>query len=169
MGVLFDYYRAADREAAMVLPELGRAGNRRMPEGQGFDAVDAKGIEPAVILGQLIGLIQGVPWSVGLVEMVEIYPPSEGAPRTEEEWEALPPDSPFLDGPGIEELSAAVRDTLADVDHGRMAELAEQWAGIEEFDGRADAELLRGVIEELVGLARRAKESGQLLYCWTLV
>ncbi|MFI7133932.1 hypothetical protein ACIBQ1_50220 [Nonomuraea sp. NPDC050153] len=170
MGVLYDYYRAANREAATVRPDLGRAGVSVLPGQPSFDGVDAKFIDPGVILGQLIGFIRGVPWSVDLVEMEEIYPPPEGAPTTEEEWNVLPEDSPYLDGPGIEELSASVRDTLADVDDERLPELARQWAEIEEFGTwNTDNGYLLSLIEAFVGLARRAKEEDQLLYCWICV
>ncbi|MEZ7130465.1 hypothetical protein ACBR40_34475 [Nonomuraea sp. AD125B] len=167
MGILYDYYRAADREAAIARPDLGRAGVRVLPGQPEFDGVDAKGIDPGVILARLIGFIRGVPWSVDLVEMAEIYPPSEGAPTTDEEWDALPEDSPYLDGPGIEELSVSVRDTLADVDDERLPALARQWAEIEEFSTWSidDGHLL-SLIEAFVGLARRAKKDDQLLYCW---
>ena len=171
MGVLYDYYRAADREAAIVRPDLGRAaGVRVLPGEPVFDGVDAKGIDPTVILARLIGFIRGVSWSSDLVDVVTLYPPREGAPTTDEEWDALPEDSPYLDGPGIEELSISVRDTLADVDDERLPELARQWTGIEEFRiGHVDSDYLLSLIEALVGLARRAEKEDQLLYCWVCV
>ncbi|HUR04870.1 MAG TPA: hypothetical protein VM347_20160 [Nonomuraea sp.] len=169
MGVLYDYYRAADREAAIVSPDFGRAGVRDLPDRPVFDGVDAKGIDPTVILARLIGFIRSVPWSSDLVDVVTLYPPREGAPTTDEKWDALPEDSPYLDGPGIEELSISVRDTLADVDDERLPELARQWTGIEKFRGRVDSDYLLSLIEALVGLARRAKKEDQLLYCWVCV
>ncbi|MBE1586330.1 hypothetical protein ACFPOI_38730 [Nonomuraea angiospora] len=129
MGVLYDHYQAADREAATVRPDLGRTETPVLPGRPVFDGVHAKGIAPQVDLAELVGLIRGVPPTGDLVEVEEIYPPGEGAPQTDEEWEALPPDSPYLDGPGIFELPASVRDTLAEVDDERLPEPARQWAG----------------------------------------
>ncbi|WP_344859121.1 hypothetical protein [Planomonospora alba] len=69
---------------------------------------------------------------------------------------------------GIEELSVNVRDLLAGADDARLPTLVERWAKTEEFSrfGSVDMEYLRSVAEDLVGLARRAKERDQLLYCW---
>ncbi|MFG6196113.1 hypothetical protein [Nonomuraea sp. JJY05] len=53
-----------------------------------------------------------------------------------------------------------MRDTLADVDDERLPELARQWAGA------AEAGNLLSLVEAFVGLARRAREADELLYCW---
>ncbi|MFF0329638.1 hypothetical protein ACFYTU_53615 [Nonomuraea angiospora] len=70
-----------------------------------FDAVEAKGIDPVVILGQLIALARETPYGRDLVRTATVYPPPEGAPATVEEWEALPEDSPYKEGPMIEEFA----------------------------------------------------------------
>ncbi|MFE3451962.1 hypothetical protein ACFXJ8_23875 [Nonomuraea sp. NPDC059194] len=156
---MYDYYRAADRQAAMVDPDKGRA----VP-GATFDAVDAKGVDPQVILGQLIALIRDVPHDLDLMRTVTLYPPPEGAPKSPEEWEALPEDSPYMEGPCIEELPADVRDTLADVSEDRFAELAERWK--QEFFPPPDDDYLTTLIAELRDLARRAQVEDQTIYCW---
>lgn len=54
MGVFYEYYRAADRETAIVQPEHSRViadPSRRTPE---FDAVETKWIDPHVILGHRV-------------------------------------------------------------------------------------------------------------------
>ncbi|MGW6500017.1 hypothetical protein [Nonomuraea angiospora] len=127
-----------------------------------FDAVEAKGIDPVVILGQLIALAREIPYGLDVVRTATVYPPPEGAPATVEEWEALPEDSPYKEGPVIEELPADVRDTLAGIPESRLGELAERWGQIEEFAGFPPA--LR-VLAELRDLARRAREEGEMLYC----
>ncbi|WP_222722763.1 hypothetical protein [Actinomadura alba] len=159
MGVRYYYYRAADREAAVARPEYPRAvADRRVTV---FDAVETKW-DHRVVLGYLIALIRGVPYRP-VVESVCLYPPPDGAPRTEEEWAALPDDSPYL-GPEIDELPVAVRDALADADDTRLPEVAGRLA--EEFWGAAEREDAQMLIKELVSLARRTRENGQMLYCW---
>ncbi|WP_052423114.1 hypothetical protein [Nonomuraea candida] len=163
MGVSYDYYRAANRQAAADEPDSPRAVEKPMPGVPAFDAVDAKGIDPGVILGQLVALVRDVPYSLDLVRTVTVYPPPEDAPATTEEWEALPEDSPYKEGPGIEELPADVRDTLAGIPDGRLDELAERWERIEEFaDVPPAGGYLREVITGLRGLAQRAQQEDQM-------
>ncbi|GAA2292657.1 hypothetical protein GCM10010149_45450 [Nonomuraea roseoviolacea subsp. roseoviolacea] len=168
VGVFYDYYRAADRAAAIVQPEHSRDvadASLGVPE---FDVVVTKWIDPVVVLGQLVAFAGQVDYAVGLVGIVELYPPPEGAPRSDEEWDALPEDSPYREGPGIMELSAQTRDMLAGVDDARLPMLAEQWAAIEEFSHFTDDDdgYMLSLTKDLVGLARRARENDQLLYCW---
>ncbi|MFC4014454.1 hypothetical protein ACFOY2_45035 [Nonomuraea purpurea] len=168
MGVFYEYYRAADRAAATVQPEHSREiadASRGVPE---FDVVVTKWIDPIVVLGQLVAFAGQVDYSLELVETVELYPPPEGAPRSDEEWDALPEDSPYLEGPGIMELSAEARDMLASVDDARLPMLAEQWAAIKEFSHfTADEDgYMVSLTKDLVGLASRAREHDHLLYCW---
>jgi hypothetical protein len=167
MGVFCDYYRAANRQAATEKPDSPRAVEKPMPGVPTFDAVDAKWIDPGVMLGQLIALVRDVAFSLDLVQTITVYPPPEGAPATMEEWEALPEDSPYKDGPGIEELPADVRDTLAGIPDSRLDELVEHWEQIEEFADvpPADGYLLE-VLTGLRGLAQRAQEEDQAIYCW---
>ncbi|MFI6790883.1 hypothetical protein ACIBG4_26500 [Nonomuraea sp. NPDC050383] len=168
MGVFFEYYRAADRAVAIVQPEHPREtadASCGLPE---FDVVVTKWIDPGVVLGQLVAFAGQVDYSVRLVEVVVLYPPPEGAPRSDEERDALPEDSPYLEGSCIMELPAEARDMLAGVDDARLPMLAEQWAAIEEFSHFTDDDdgYMLSLTKELVGLARRARENDQLLYCW---
>jgi hypothetical protein len=163
MGVFYDYYRAANRQAAVEKPDYPRTVERPLPGIPAFDAVETKWLTPWDSLPQLIALIRNVPYTDDLVQTVDLYPPPEGAPKTDEEWDALPEDSPYLVGPGIEELPADVRDTLADVPDERLIQLGEQWAA---EDG-SDPWPLSRLIAELRDLARRARSEDQLLYCWS--
>lgn len=113
MGVIFEYYRAENRDVAIAHPSRSRTG-KPLPGGPVFDAVDTKWIDPGLVLGQLVALVSDVAFSIDLVDTVTLYPPPEGAPKSDEEWDALPEDSPYLDGPGIDELSVNVRDVPAD-------------------------------------------------------
>jgi hypothetical protein len=169
VGVFFEYYRAADRTAATVQPEHSRE-IADVSRGK-FDVVVTKWIDPEGVLGQLVAFAGQIDYSEGLVETVGLYPPPEDAPRSDEEWDALPEDSPYLEGPGIMELSLDARDLLAAVDDARLPMLAEQWAAIEEFSHFPDDDdgYMLSLIKDLVGLARRARENDQLLYCWCSV
>ncbi|MDA0635465.1 hypothetical protein OUY22_18750 [Nonomuraea sp. MCN248] len=133
-----------------------------------FDVVETKWIDPTGSLGELVGIVLGVPYSDDLVETVTLYPPPEGAPKTDDAWEALPDGSPYLVGPQIEELPVSVRDTLAEVDDARLPDVARRWMK-EELSNLGDVQEAFELVNEFVALARRAKESDQLLYCWGAV
>lgn len=168
MGNAYEYYRAADRQAAVIMPEQPRAVDDPPPGRPVFDAVETKWISPWEALAQLVALVRDVPPTGDLVRTVVLYPPPQGAPQTDEEWGALAEDSPYFIGPGIEELPVDVRDTLADVPDERLVELGERWAESDE-DSMFGAEPahLAELIAELRGLARRARDEGQLIYCWS--
>lgn len=164
MGVLFDYFRTTDAKAAGRAVDL--PGGPLLPE-PAFDGVEAKGIDPGVTLGQLVALVRGVPWNVDLVRSVLVWPPPETQPATEEEYDALPDDSPWKDGPMLEELNRDVCDTLGTVDDAGLPALAAQWARIEEFHDTMSADDALSLIKDLVALARRARDAGDRLYCWS--
>ncbi|MEO3798124.1 hypothetical protein ABGB14_48695 [Nonomuraea sp. B10E15] len=162
-----EYYRAADRGAALADPERPRVIDKPgvVPA---FDAVDAGKIDPENEFCQLVALVLGEPYSVDLLGLTYLYPPPEGAPQSLEEADALPEGSPYLEGPGIAEFAVRVRDALADVENDRLQVLAARWSEIEDFEIYSDTgpHDLLPLIEEFVGLARRAKEHDQQLYCW---
>ncbi len=170
MGVLFDYFRASS--SAVAVQAMDRLGGPLVPGGAGepaFDGVAAKGMDPAVALGQLVAFIREVPWNTSLVRSEPRWPPPETKPATMEEFESLPYDSPWASGPWLEELHSDVRDTLADVEDSQLTDLARRWAQTEEFslyDDVDPASLLPGV-RGLVELARRARTAGDQLYCWS--
>jgi hypothetical protein len=168
VGVLIDYFRAPDKATALRLLDQGD-GVPRGPAtiGSGVDALDLKGIDPHVTLGRLLGLILTVPWSVDLVETFGVWPPEETKPRSLEEMNRLPEESPWKTGPWLEELADRIRDAFADVDDYALPSIAGSWARIEEFDGHMDATLALDIVEDVVALARRARQAGDRLYCWT--
>ncbi|GAA4558230.1 hypothetical protein [Planotetraspora kaengkrachanensis] len=169
MGVFYEYYRASDREAAVVRPDRSRVVANPSREVPAFDAVETKWVDPKVVLGRLVTFIGDVDFSLDLVGTVTLYPPPEGAPKSDKEWDALPEDSPYLEGPGIEELTVNVRDVLAGADDARLPLVAERWSKIEEFShfSSVDGEYMLSLVRGLAGLARRAKASDQMLYCWS--
>jgi hypothetical protein len=167
MGVLYDYFRAPDGKTALQLLDEGDG----IPCGpttahKDVDALDAKGIDPDVILGQLIGFIRNVPWSVDLVETIGVWPPEETKPASAEEYGRLPEDSPWHSGPWLVEFDDQIRDTLADVDDLALPSIADQWAHIEEFGGHMDVIGARDIIDGFVALARRTQQADHRLYCW---
>ncbi|MGI5284449.1 hypothetical protein ACQEVF_14045 [Nonomuraea polychroma] len=57
------------------------------------------------------------------------------------------------------------RDALAQVDDSRLLEVAQRWT-MEPLCPFREVDDLLDLVQELVALARRAKESDELLYCW---
>ncbi|MFI7419326.1 hypothetical protein [Nonomuraea sp. NPDC049684] len=165
MSAMHDYYRAPNRATATWRPSELRAPAKPLSDAPAFDVVETKWIDPTGSLGELVAVIKGVPYSNDLVETVTLFPPSEGAPKTEDEWLALPEDSPYREGPEIDELSVSVRDALAEVDDDRLPEIAQRWMK-EDVSSFHDGDYVLDLVKEFVALARRAKESDELLYCW---
>jgi hypothetical protein len=153
MGNLTDYFRAPDDGAAAKSWE--RLGGP-LVAGEGlpaFDGVDAKGIDASVALGRLVGFALEQEWSVRLMSEALIAPAMDS--------EAVET------GPWVTRLSDVARDALAAIDPAAVEGLADRWAAIEEFRGRADPRQLSPVITELSALARRAAHAGEHLYCWS--
>jgi hypothetical protein len=164
VGVLFDYFRAEDRDAARgpLMSVL-----QGLPEPI-VDTFDAKDCDPFVVLGKLLALVLNRPWTPDLVDCEVIWP-EDPAPANGEEAKALPEDSPWNSGLVLMELPASFRDAFADVDDFALPWIADQWHRIEELNGSGDADSALDFIEEFVALTRRAKEAGDLIYCLSCV
>jgi hypothetical protein len=145
---LFDYFRAPDADAVRQMMD---AGGGRTPVGNVFDGIDAKGVDPTVVLGMMIAAIQQVPWNPDLVTDSRVWP----AGREQD---------PDYDGPWVSELNTSARDVLAQA--GDVARVAREWAQIEELGGNVDVADAQAFIESIVGLARRAREVEELMFCW---
>lgn len=160
MGLLVDYFRARDVDAAAVVDGPEWAGPL-YPRGDAepFDGVPATSIEPYVVLPQLVGFVLGVPYTRDLVETTWVRP-------TALELETAD-DSPES---AVVQLGDGVRDVLASVTAERVPELAARWARIEEFkwssSGQGDADYLAEVLSGLIALSRRAQAAAEHLYCW---
>ena len=154
VGVLYDYFRIRDDKAAVALMEETDGGPVvQHGDEPVVDAVDAKGIDPGVLLGQLVALAAQVEWTPKLV-------------NDELVWPAGARDDMEYQGPWLTRLGDPARDTLAGVADESMGDLAAAWAQAEEFYSGTEAEELQPVVADLVGLARRAREAGDHLYCW---
>lgn len=149
MGVLYDYFRAADDAAAINLMESIGDGPASQADDL-VDAIDLKGIEPTVHLGKLVALAGGIPWQVDLVDTELLWSGTE-------------------EGPWLVSIKDAVRDALAEIaTGGELLELSAQWGRTEELarPGPLPPEQMLPVIEEVAGLARRAREADEHIYCW---
>ncbi|MBO2450900.1 hypothetical protein J4573_27650 [Actinomadura barringtoniae] len=155
MGVLCDYFRAPDREGALSL-SLNEDGLFQAAAAADLEAMDFKGIDPVVILGKLVSLLSGDSYMDLLLSGI----PTDHIPGPE----LITPEQ---DEVIVVELSTLVRDTLAAATEEALAEAAPIWANTEEMAWNTwnDPDEVRPVMDELVGLARRAKASGQMLYC----
>lgn len=156
---LYDYYRAANRDDARALALL--PGGPFSGREAGADVLALKNLDPCVVMGQLLAFILDVKWSPRLYESQYIVPtcPQPQGPD-------IPEDSPWFEGPWVEDLGVFFRDAFADVDDARLPEICERWLAIEELRGSYPAESAREAAEEFVALARRAREADQSLYCW---
>lgn len=143
VGVLFDYFRAPDAStAAAVLDQLG--GPIGLDE---LDVVDGKGIDPEVMMRTLQSLLTGIPYD-------------------ELPWGEMLAMTPDLEGPAVEWLTVELRDALADAEVDRLPGVAERWVHTEEFWDRWTAPDVLPFLYEVTALARRARQAGELLYCW---
>ncbi|MEU2632453.1 hypothetical protein [Kitasatospora sp. NPDC007106] len=162
MGVLTDYFRAPDADAVRRVLERTEGRSPLSGRQPAFDGVRSKGLDPHVVLGQLVAAVREVPWEVDLVGEAPVWPPGP-APAA---GTVVDDDDPWGTGPWVAELGDAARDTLAGVADGDVPAVAARWARAEELHGAA-GEDLQPVVELLVGLARRARADGESLYCWT--
>ncbi|MFF4379120.1 hypothetical protein [Kitasatospora sp. NPDC001547] len=171
MGVLTDYFRAPDAATVVRALELGEgvlppfdgpSGGSSDEASEGaIDGVQAKGVDPDVMLGQLVAAVLGEPWRAGLVSETAVWPTTP-QPGPSGPWDG---DDPWATGPWVTELGAAARDALAAVPDERVPEAVARWAEAEEWYGADPSDLLP-LAEELIALARRARAAGERLYCW---
>jgi hypothetical protein len=156
MDVFCDYFCAPNRATALALTASGVSLFEATASVRDPETVHLKGIDPVVMLGKLVGLLSGVSYE----EMVLSGIPTEHIPApallTPEDAETI-----------LVEIDVIVRDTLADATEGALAEAAPSWANTEELaqDTWNDAGEVRPAMDELVGLARRARSTGQMIYC----
>ncbi|MFD7449040.1 hypothetical protein [Kitasatospora sp. NPDC059827] len=159
MGVLTDYFRAPDAET--VVRALAAADGSMAAVRADFDVLEAKRIDPGVLLGKLVAAVRAEPWRVDLVEDTPVWPATP-QPGPDGPWDE---DDPWSTGPWAFELGDAARDALAEVPDDRIPEAVRQWAEAEEWGG-ADRTDLLPLAGELIALARRARAAGERLYCW---
>lgn len=158
MGIYFDYFRAADDDAARATRTLtgGPLATAGAQLGQ-FDGVGTKAIFPDPHLEQLAALAADRPYERGPQTSERLWPSPDTPPPVEE-------TSPWLTDPAVERLATRLRDVLADIDPDSVVDLGRRWAA-ELVDIPVD--VATEVIVGLSALARRAREDGQELFCWS--
>ncbi|GII27768.1 hypothetical protein [Planotetraspora mira] len=143
---LCDYFSAVDDQAAVAVVQT--------PGGPGqaaFDVVFLKNIDPVVAMAQLEAIMTGCS-----------YEEAGQRPRSGQLLSS-PEDGP----PFVVSLSDTLIDALVAATQDDLARVAELWSMTEELQqSQVYAETAAGVLEELVGLARRARASHLRLYCW---
>ncbi|WP_457255223.1 hypothetical protein [Pedococcus sp. P5_B7] len=154
MGIYFDYFRAADDDAAIATK--GLAGGPLNPAT--YDGFSTKGVFPDPHLEELLALSEDRAYERGPQTSERLWPPADTPPPSDE-------SSPWLTDPGIERLTERVRDGLAAIDPVRVADLATQWA-VRQW-GDYPPEVASEWISGLTVLARAAAASGENVYCWS--
>ncbi len=140
---LIDYFTApSDTDAARV--HLGSGG----PATLGFDTVSAKGIDPAVALGNLESIMTDRPYEevVNRSRQCDLL--------TDDEEDAL-----------VVTVTDTLRDALAAAHDERRRHTAEQWAATEEL-AHTTPEMLADFLGQFATLASSASERGHHHYCW---
>ncbi|MEU7359002.1 MULTISPECIES: hypothetical protein [Streptomyces] len=143
---LCDYFSAADDRAAVaVLQTPGGPGQAEL------DVVFLKNIDPVVAIARLEAIMTGC---------------------TREEAGERPRSGQLLsepeDGPPfVVSLSDTLVDALATATRDDLAGFAEPWSMTDELrQTGVGIEDTTAVLENLAGLAQRARASDQRLYCW---
>ncbi|MFD4501812.1 hypothetical protein [Streptomyces sp. NPDC058457] len=161
MGVLYDYFHAADHTTA-VNQAIGPDGDwlrGTSLEETGADWIDAKSLDPNVVLGQLVAYAEGIPFADQQDAPELVWPEP---PYPEDEPTDL--DSPWGTGLVLQQLPDHWRDILAALPEDAVPMVAAQWYEIEEV-GFADYLDAKDTVGTFTALAFRARMAGAHLYC----
>ncbi|MEU6348691.1 hypothetical protein ABZ896_05130 [Streptomyces sp. NPDC047072] len=161
MGVLYDYFHAPDHTTATD-QAIGPGGDwlrGSSLEDVGADWIDAKGLDPDVVLAQLVAFAEGVRLAdqQDAPELVWPEPPYPQAGSDD-------PDSPWNTGLILQQLPDRWRDLLATLPEDAVPMVAAQWFEIEEVDF-ADYLHVKDTVETFMALASRARAAGAHVYC----
>ncbi|MGW1756729.1 hypothetical protein [Streptomyces mirabilis] len=161
MGVLYDYFHATDRTTAVnqaIGPDDDWLRGTSLEE-MGADWIDAKGLDPNVVLAQLVAYAEGVSFT-DQQDAPELIWPEPPYPQ----GEPTDPDSPWNTGLILERLPDRWRDILATLPDDAVPMVAAQWYEIEEVDF-ADYLHAKDAVATFMALACRARMAGAHLYC----
>lgn len=159
MGVITDYFRAADADTVVAAIRAADGLPLILGERAVFDGVAAKAIDPDVVLGALINAIESASEPTD-VEDTWVWPttPPPGRNGTAD-------DDSWLTGPWVSQLPETTRDLLAGTADADLPAVVTRWVRSEELEG-ATADDMLSLLTELVGLARRARDNDESLFCW---
>lgn len=150
MGLLTDYF-AADDDARAASVAVGGPGmidpatmRARIP------AVDLPGIDPFVVLGTLVSLLEERPYAE-----VTRHPRHGSLVATAGD-----------EGPWVVSVSDELVAALAMTSRTRLDDVAVRWAATDELAG-SDPAALAAALHRLAALCVRADDAGHRLYCWT--
>ncbi|WP_328512979.1 hypothetical protein OHB25_58445 [Streptomyces mirabilis] len=169
MGVLHDYFRAPDTSAAIDW-SVGPDGDWDQHSGTGLDEhgvdwFDAKGLDPNVVLGQLIAFAKGIPFDARATAPALVWPDERLWPQGEDRPGQ---ESPWETGLFLQQLPDEWIATLAEIHDEHLPLLALQWFDIPEANF-ADFIDVQDTIVEFRALARRARDHGHGVYCKTAI
>lgn len=171
MGVLFDYFIAADDSAAAAIIDrdggpgsspaapartglFGRRPKAGSQEGNApLPTVTDAGFDPVVQATTLEELLTDQPYDdiSDQIGWGRVIASRDEGRRT------------------VVAVSKGLVDALAAVDETTLAVVMVPWSQTEEFWGAADPDELLTIVGDLAELAREAKQTGQSIYCWTCV
>ncbi|MFF4119566.1 hypothetical protein [Streptomyces sp. NPDC001714] len=161
MGVLYDYFHATDHTTAVnqaIGPDGDWLRGTSLKE-TGADWIDAKGLDPNVVLGRLVAYAEGIPFA-DQQDAPELVWPEPPYPQ----HEPTDPDSPWGTGLVLQQLPDRWRDILAGLPEDAVPMVAAQWYEIEEADF-ADYLDAKDTVGTFTALAFRARSAGARLYC----
>lgn len=159
MGVYFDFFRAENDEAALRTRTF-EAGPLDPGRGQdaGIDGCQTKSVFPDPHLELLVAFAAGSPYERGPSTSQRLWPPAGTPPPVDEH-------SIWFTDPSIERLATRIRDGLAAIDPSRAGELAAAW--LPELGIGFTLEQVTVLVADLAQFARRARQAGQEIYCWS--
>ena len=135
------YFRAPDDAAAAAL----------IDGGPNDDFCQVNGVDPAVALGTLEALMTAMEY-----DDLDDDDRRAGLIASADDYERL-----------VLSVTDSLRDALIVADDARVHDVASAWVRTDELAGAASGDMAN-VIKDLAALSRRAKESDEHLYCWTL-
>ncbi|MBC2901897.1 hypothetical protein [Streptomyces cupreus] len=169
MGILHDYFRAPAGSVAIDWA-VGPNGDWHQHSGTSLDDhaadwFDGKGLDPHVVLGQLLAFAAAAPFDPRDVGPVLIWPDERSWPPREEEPGQ---ESPWDTGMLLHQLPDNWVATLAAIEDEHLPLLALQWFDVPEVDF-ADFSDAQDTVVSFRTLARRAHNQGHGVFCKTVV
>ena len=151
MGVMYDYFRAADDDTAKSVGGVtGGPGVAGHPE-----VVETKWVDPTVRVARLYYRVLDRDWQLDPRLVTQVLPELPIGPDNFEE-------------PTVERLADGLRDALAEVVEDDRSALGQWWATTEEFAlDRVDATYVEELCGELLALCRHARDAGEHVYVWS--